>query len=234
VNSPDVDELAGRAMELAAETVASVRLDGEQLDASANGERPPAASSGWEPVDLAALAGHIGEPEEPGILTREDGARLLYAGRIHWLSGEPESCKSWTAQRAGAEVIQAGGTVVYIDHEATPLEVLGRFEANGVPIDDIVERLALRPAGPACHAGPDGRPCSPRGRCSSWSTRHNGSIALRGGDPDRAADVAAWGAGDSHPIRPRRGGGARAGSRHEVEGDPGPLAGRIGAQARAG
>jgi len=191
VNSPDVDELAGRAMELAAETVASVRLDGEQLDASANGERPPAASSGWEPVDLAALAGHIGEPEEPGILTREDGARLLYAGRIHWLSGEPESCKSWTAQRAGAEVIRAGGIVVYVDHEATPLEVLGRFESHGVPIDDIVGRLAyVRPD--LLATPPRLAPLLALRPALVIVDAAQGSIALRGGDPDRAADVAAW------------------------------------------
>ena len=49
----------------------------------------PAAS--WQPVDLGPYLDGSYEPPVPCLLSRSDGAALLYPGRVHWLSGEPEA-----------------------------------------------------------------------------------------------------------------------------------------------
>lgn len=96
--------------------------------------------SSWAPVDLSDALSGVAEPE-PSILTRTDGRSLLYEGRIHQLSAEPEAGKGWLACKASAECLRAGGSVAYFDFEATPGEIVNRHQALGVSDAQILERL---------------------------------------------------------------------------------------------
>jgi hypothetical protein len=106
------------------------------------------APSSWAPVDLtAALAGADIAP--PVLLERTDGVRLLYAGRVHWLQGESESCKSWAAQQVVADELAAGHDVLYIDFEDDDRGVVARLRALGARVDAIAAHLVyLRPDEP--------------------------------------------------------------------------------------
>ncbi|WP_249021057.1 AAA family ATPase [Conexibacter sp. S30A1] len=86
----------------------------------------------WAPVDLAdVLAGDYVAPA-PTMLAREDGRCLMYVGRSHWVSAEPEALKTWFALLACAEQLDAGRTVLYLDFEAGATEIVGRLRALGV------------------------------------------------------------------------------------------------------
>ena len=66
-----------------------------------------AAPESWQPVALLShLAGEIAA-ERPSLLTRADGVVLLYPGRLHAISAEPESGKCWLALAACEEATRA-------------------------------------------------------------------------------------------------------------------------------
>ena len=72
------------------------------------------ARTTWLPIDLAPIvANGAGLEPPPVMLARSDGEQLLYAGKIHWFAGEPESAKGWLALAAAAERIRAGEHVLY-------------------------------------------------------------------------------------------------------------------------
>lgn len=73
----------------------------------------------WTPVNLVAAG--LAPPEPPTI------SRLVYPGRRHLFSGEPESLKSWAAMILCAEQIAEENTVAYIDFEMGPRETLSRL-----------------------------------------------------------------------------------------------------------
>lgn len=103
----------------------------------------------WTPVDLRALLDGDAAETRPTLLAREDGAHLLYAGKLHAVSGEPESCKGWLALHACGEAIAAGENVVYIDFEDGPETMLRRLRELGCEARAIVARFAyLRPDEP--------------------------------------------------------------------------------------
>lgn len=104
--------------------------------------QPSNQPSSWAPIDLSSILDGTAEPQEPTLLTRNDGHCLLYPGLVHWMQGEPESGKSWVAQHTAAEVLKDRGHVIYIDHESTPHAVVGRLQTLGVSRDDI--RRGLR------------------------------------------------------------------------------------------
>lgn len=95
----------------------------------------------WAPVDLAAVidGGHLDEP--PPFFARTDGACLLYRGKIHVFSGEPESCKGWGALHACRERLAAGEHVLYIDFEDVAATVVPRLINLGVEHEAIRERF---------------------------------------------------------------------------------------------
>jgi hypothetical protein len=101
-------------------------------------------------ADIAAvLASDVSATIEAEILTRTDGAALLYAGRVHFLWGEPTSGKGWVALTACVQVMAMGGTAVYIDLEDTDEGIVGRLLALGARPEQIIERFRLvRPTGP--------------------------------------------------------------------------------------
>lgn len=97
-------------------------------------------SSGPELVveeDLAALWDASAELPKPSLGDRADGKSLLYAGKIHWLSGEPGSGKTWLALSWTLEQVRAGRSVVYIDMESDPLTITARLRALGVELEQL-------------------------------------------------------------------------------------------------
>lgn len=111
----------------------------KEAQAKHQAEEAEAARS-WTPVDLSrALAGE--REARPEILARIDGKHLIYAGKLHWVMGEPESLKSWFAQLAVAQVLDDGGAVLYLDYEDTEFGVVERLLAMGVQPDVIAEQL---------------------------------------------------------------------------------------------
>lgn len=109
----------------------------------------PDARTSWAPVDLASALDGDGQEDAPAFLTRTDGVALLYRGKAHALSGEPEAGKGWFALAASAEVLSAGGCVAYVDFESDAPEVAARMRALGVPRDALLDRFVyLRPDEP--------------------------------------------------------------------------------------
>jgi hypothetical protein len=92
---------------------------------------PSARSTGL--ADLSwLLTGTIPTSTPPRWATRRDGTALFYAGRHNGLFGDPESGKTWLAQCAGIEALNAGETFAMIDvdhngqeHTAARLALLG-------------------------------------------------------------------------------------------------------------
>jgi len=94
--------------------------------------------SSWGTVDFAALLAGEAPDTRPSLLRRTDGQCLLYPGKLHSLSGEPESGKGWVAMYACAERMAAGERVLYLDFEDSAATALGRLRALGVPDEQIV------------------------------------------------------------------------------------------------
>lgn len=78
-----------------------------------------------------------GDPESPKLLTRQDGALLLYVGRENALQGEPASGKTWVGLMAAAEVLAAGGLVILLDLEDTARTARARLRHLGVPAEQL-------------------------------------------------------------------------------------------------
>ncbi len=105
-------------------------------------------SSSWRPVDLtAALAG--GDVEPPALLHRTDNVALLYQGRTHQFAGESESNKTWTAILAATQVLNNGGTVLWVDFEDDENGIVSRLRALAVSGTAIAKGLTyVRPDEP--------------------------------------------------------------------------------------
>lgn len=117
-------EVAGIAFEPGTTDMAVVR---ERIaDVLARTVRPPVDGGTIEWTDLGTIDLDAPAPE-PAWLTRTDGQRLLYAGKVHAVHGEPSTGKSWIGLAACAEAIAAGEHVVYLDFEDSPEEVARRL-----------------------------------------------------------------------------------------------------------
>jgi hypothetical protein len=103
----------------------------------------------WRPVDLAAaLDGGTIDPA-PVLLTRDDGACLLYNGKVHTIAGESESLKTWLILLACATVINTGYHALFIDYEDAPDPIARRLLALGCSLDTILRFFHyVRPAEP--------------------------------------------------------------------------------------
>lgn len=89
------------------------------------------------PVDLGPIVDGDLEPPTPTMLRRADGNHLIYEGRVHWVSSEPEAGKTWLALLATREVVNGGGRVIYFDYEMSPLDVVRRLLQLGTSGDKI-------------------------------------------------------------------------------------------------
>lgn len=94
----------------------------------------------WRPVDLAAAL-DAGPIPPPVLLSRDDGAQLLYAGKTHTVSGEPESLKTWLVLLACAAVITGGGHVVFVDYEDDAQSIGARLVALGCRRSALLDRF---------------------------------------------------------------------------------------------
>lgn len=143
VGRPDSHAERARALPGFERWAAEAAVDPETAEAFAQLARTERTS--WAPVDLSdALAGVDVDP--PALWQRSDGERFVYAGRTHWFQGESESCKSMAAQAVAAEVIQAGGDVLYVDFEDDDRGVVARLRAMGLSVDQIASHVTyVRP-----------------------------------------------------------------------------------------
>lgn len=104
--------------------------------------------SSWKPVSLSDYYDGLFQAPVATILQRNDGAGLIYAGRVHSFYGESESGKSWLAQIATAELLKNDKKVIYIDFESDALDVVGRMKALGVSRANLLQYLTyIRPEG---------------------------------------------------------------------------------------
>jgi hypothetical protein len=101
----------------------------------------------WAPINLDQYLFGDAPPEvPPTILTRSDGAALLYPGAVHTISGEPESGKSWFAVLGCAQQIADAHTVAYIDFEDRPARVLRRLLDAGAHPTQVAQHFRyIRP-----------------------------------------------------------------------------------------
>jgi hypothetical protein len=110
----------------------------------------------WRPIDLSAavLGGRI-DPE-PELLRRDDDRLLIYRGRIHAISGESESLKTWLVLMAVAEVIAASGHALFIDYEDSADGIVSRLLALGCPGPAVLDHFSyvrpVEPYGPAAES----------------------------------------------------------------------------------
>ena len=82
----------------------------------------------------------------PSILTRSDGAVLLYEARLNSIFGEPGLAKSWIALMGCIQVLRSGGRCLWWDFEDRPATVVSRLKALGA--EDLIESLDLLYATP--------------------------------------------------------------------------------------
>jgi hypothetical protein len=106
-----------------------------------DGER----SHSWKPIDLLAFVN--APPEPPSI------GGLVYPGRRHVFSGEPETLKTWGALVLAAEEIQAEHEVVYVDFEMGAREHAARLRALGLDDEQIARFLYIAPSEPMTDSG---------------------------------------------------------------------------------
>lgn len=107
----------------------------------------------WQPQDVEAILGAIdnGQPlgPVPSMMTRTDGASLMYRGEAHGLNGEPESGKSWIATNEVRATLDRGERVLYIDAESSGAVIVGRLLALGAAAAQIAGGLVyVRPDDP--------------------------------------------------------------------------------------
>jgi hypothetical protein len=155
----------------------------------------------WAPVDLAAVLAGDTSPLEPTQLARGDGVPLLYPGRLHDFHGPPESLKSLTAQLAVAQVLLAGGSALYLDHEGEARDVVGHLLAYCVPGEVIVTGLTyIRPDGPLRSAELLLRACPPQLDISVIDGVDS-AMALAGLNPNLSHEYRRWVELEARPLQ---------------------------------
>lgn len=99
------------------------------------GNAPPAPPSHpWDLIDLRLAAG---PQPTPTLLRRTDGAGLFYPGTRNMLIAPYESAKTWVALLTCLQVMQDGGTALYVDFESSPRAVGNRLRViGGMPFAD--------------------------------------------------------------------------------------------------
>jgi hypothetical protein len=88
----------------------------------------------WEAINLGKLE------DRPPVRPELGSSGLLYRGKRHVLSGEPESAKSTIAYIAVLDVVRGGGNVIVIDFESGQWEARNRFSDLGA-VDGELDRV---------------------------------------------------------------------------------------------
>jgi hypothetical protein len=134
-------KLSEEEFEARLDFVGSLLPTAKAASASSQNGATPDGSHSWRPVDLIATAN---EPPEPPSL-----GGIVYPGRRHVFSGEPESLKSFCALVLCVEEMLAGRSVVYVDFEMGRRDVLERLRALGATDELIAERFIYLEPGEA-------------------------------------------------------------------------------------
>ena len=124
-----------------------VRLAGETPAAPEGGDVPFEESertTGWERTDLGPILDGTYEAPQPAVLHRTDGVGLFYPGLLHQVIGQPESGKSWLVLLAAAARLDAGQSVLFLDYESDPAQVVARLLALGAGRDALVRLFDYR------------------------------------------------------------------------------------------
>ena len=141
----------GSEGERPADAVEAGDAEEEDLDEGIREDLDPldARPSSWSPVDLEPyLTGKLTVPD-PEVCRRNDGACLMYRGRVNMLFGSSESAKSWIAMAICLQEIEAGGRALYLDFEDEPVQTLNRLRLLGAVDDDLRAQFSyIRPEGP--------------------------------------------------------------------------------------
>lgn len=99
---------------------------------------------GWTPIDMSTVfSGNFQRPKAT-LGRRTDGIRLLYPGREHVISAEPESAKTWFICYVVADVLNEGGTVLYIDFEDDEGTIGMRTHWMGAPVKTLCDESRYR------------------------------------------------------------------------------------------
>lgn len=95
-------------------------------------------------TDLSAL--WDAELPKATLAARTDGKCLLYPGKIHWLSGEPGSGKTFLALSWTIEQVRVGKLVVFIDQESDAHTITARLRSLGATREELrlVRYLSVR------------------------------------------------------------------------------------------
>ena len=146
VELPDGTDLADQLAEAdePAEWLAHALVDAEAAANLPSGDTPSSEAeargkTSWASLDLTAVLEGRDSEKPPEILRREDGVCLIYAGKLHSGSGEPEGCKGWFALQGCSELILAGRPVAYIDFEDDEATIVWRLLALGCSPAQIAE-----------------------------------------------------------------------------------------------
>jgi hypothetical protein len=107
--SPITPEQGQRALEGHTEPLKAIEPKQEDGPDEADEPALPYADLTW------AANGEVRPPTLPSIGERNDGAHILYAGKINGIYGDPETAKTWFALHLAQQVLSAGGTVALID-----------------------------------------------------------------------------------------------------------------------
>jgi hypothetical protein len=99
--------------------------------------------SSWYPKPLD-LAGEIEVPV-PEFLSRNDGHRLFYRGKINALLGESESGKTWVALLAVKQALEIQQKVIYLDFEDSGKGILARLRSLGLADNSLANLTYANP-----------------------------------------------------------------------------------------
>ncbi len=105
----------------------------------------------WDPVDLGpAIRGDKAVPE-PNLLTMSSGEGLFYRGRVNGIHGDSGTGKSMICCYAATQVLEAGGSVLWIDYEdVNEASLVERLQMMGAEDETIEAQLVyLAPQAPA-------------------------------------------------------------------------------------
>jgi len=164
-------------------------------------EREEVPASWQKPIRVGAIASGDAPKERATMLQREDGVGLAYRGRVNEIHGEAEAGKGFVAGFLVAEVVAAGGRVLYLDFDADPTSVGLRLRSGGIrdaaKIDELVDVFPIDAPLPMSRRGdlePAGRSVLDeflgRGYDLVAIDDVNAAIAFHGFDPNDTAHVA--------------------------------------------
>jgi hypothetical protein len=113
--------------------------------------RDPGEPDGWTPIDMSTVFDGNFQRPKATLGRRTDGVPLLYPGREHVVSAEPESAKTWFICYIAADVLNCGGRVLYLDFEDDEGTIGMRIHwmgANVKTLCDLGKFRYLRPDSP--------------------------------------------------------------------------------------